>query len=312
MPSPARQLHDRRTKPRLEAGIYSREAFLPLGGALARHWPEYLIEALFLMSFVVLAGVVAALLETPGGVLRNALPDPVLRRALNGLAMGAITATLIYSPWGRRSGTHLNPAMTLAFFRLRKVGRWDLLFYLLAQFAGGAAGIAIARGLMGSEFEAISTSGITVPPSTASAAIVFVAEAAVAGWMMLVVLVATNHATWYRWAGLIYSLVIAVIVAFESPLSAFGVNPARTVVVTLSDGHWDLGWLAGGLALVAPILGMQLAVDAYRLLTGRTQVLCAKLAHNVEGRCIFKCQHPDQARSIALRAFHQKPHQRGS
>jgi aquaporin Z len=308
MPSPARQLHDRRTKPRLEVGMYSREAYLPLSGALARHWPEYLIEALFLMAFVVLAGIVAALLETPGGVLRNALPDAITRRVLNGLVMGAIVAALIYSPWGRRSGTHLNPAMTLAFFRLRKIGRWDLLFYLVAQFAGGAAGIAIARALMGPEFAAISASGITIQRSLSSEAIAFFAEATIAGWMMLVVLVATNHATWYRWAGLIYGLMIAMIVSFASPLSAFGMNPARTVATTLSDGSWDIAWLA----LVAPILGMQLAVDAYRLLTGRTQVLCAKLAHNVEGHCIFKCQHPDQARSMALQAFEQKRPQRGS
>ena len=308
MPSPARQLHDRRAQPRREAGLYSREAYLPLRGALSRHWPEYLIEALFLMVFVVLAGVVATLLETPGGVLRNALPDALARQVLNGLAMGAIAATLIYSPWGRRSGTHLNPAITLAFFRLRKVGRWDLVFYVLAQFAGGAAGIAIARALMGPGFEATSTSGITVPPGIGGEAVAFAAEAAIAAAMMLAVLFATNHTTLYRWAGALYGLLVAVYVIFVSPLSAFGINPARTVAATLSGTNWDSAWLA----LLAPILGMQLAVDAYRMLTGRTQVLCAKLAHNVAGHCIFKCQHPDQARAIALEAFQQKRHQRGS
>ena len=312
MTSPARQLHDRRAKPRPGAGagavMYSREAYLPLRGALARHWPEYVIEALFLMVFVVAAGIVAALLESPGGVLRNALPDALSRRVLNGLAMGTLAAILIYSPWGRRSGTHLNPAITLAFFRLRKVGRWDLVFYLVAQFTGGAVGIAIAHVLMGPGFETTSSSGITVASGVAGEAIAFVAETVIAAAMMLAVLVSTNHATLYRWAGALYGLLVAVYVVFVSPLSAFGMNPARTVAATLAGASWDGAWLA----LLAPVLGMQLAVDAYRLLTGRTQVLCAKLAHNVEGHCIFKCQHPDQARALARQAFQETRHPRES
>jgi aquaporin Z len=121
-------------------------------------------------------------------------------------------------------------------------------------------------------------------------------------------LVATNHATWYRWAGLIYGFMILMMVAFASPLSTFGMNPARTVATILADGSWHLVLLA----LVAPILGMQLAVDAYRLLTGRSQVLCAKFAHNLEGPCIFACQHPAQARSIALQVFEERLHPRES
>ena len=308
MPSPARQLHDRRTKPRHDAGVYSREAYLPLRGALTRHWPEYLIEALFLMGFVFGAGVVTTFFETPGSVLRGALPDAFMRHVSSGLTMGALTAALIYSPWGRRSGTHLNPAITLAFYRLGKVGRWDLLFYLIAQFAGGAAGIALVRAMMGDAFEAASATGLAIPSGLVGEAIAFAAETAIAAALMLAVLVATNHATLYRWTGAIVGLLVAVSVTFASPLSGFGTNPARTIAAMLSGGSWGGAWLA----LIAPILGMQLAIDAYRLLTGRSQVLCAKLAHNVEGRCIFKCQHPDQARAIALQAFRQKKPARGS
>ena len=81
------------------------------------------------------------------------------------------------------------------------------------------------------------------------------------------------------------------------PQTAISFNPASTVVISLADGRWD----GAALGLLAPVLGMLLAVDAYRLLTGREQIACAKLAHNLDGRCIFRCQHPDQARVLALK-----------
>ena len=48
----------------------------------------------------------------------------IVRRALMGLAIGATVMTLILSPWGKRSGGHVNPAMTRAFCRLGKLHHW--------------------------------------------------------------------------------------------------------------------------------------------------------------------------------------------
>ena len=47
-----------------------------------------------------------------------------------GLAMGLTAIGIIYSPWGKQSGAHLNPAVTLTFFRLGKVAPWDAVFYV--------------------------------------------------------------------------------------------------------------------------------------------------------------------------------------
>ena len=61
---------------------------------LRAHWPEYLMEAAGLGAFMVSAGLVATLLEHPASPLHQALPSPLLRRALMGIAMG-----LPQSPW---------------------------------------------------------------------------------------------------------------------------------------------------------------------------------------------------------------------
>ena len=57
--------------------------------------------------------------------------------------MGLTAMALIYSPWGKRSGAHMNPAVTLTFLRLGKIARWDALFFMVAQFIGGTLGVLL-------------------------------------------------------------------------------------------------------------------------------------------------------------------------
>ena len=79
--------------------------------ALRHHWPEYLIEAAGLGFFMISACSFAVALEHPASPLKELIPW-FPRRALMGLAMGATNVAIVYSPWGKRSGAHINPAMT--------------------------------------------------------------------------------------------------------------------------------------------------------------------------------------------------------
>ena len=283
---PGRLLRDRRAAPRPEPGIAPvAEADLPLAETLRRHWPEYAVEALFLAVFLLTAGMASSWMQGAAG------------GALAGIVTGLVLTGLVYSPWGRRSGSHLNPAITLAYLRLGKIRRWDALCYLVAQLGAGLAAVWLLRsGLL---------SPPTTPPSLLSASLgptnvwaAFVTELVLSAGAMLLILVTSNHARWFRWTGLLYGLLVMVIVACAQPLSGFGMNVARLLAVDLS-GAVGTVWLN----LLPPLLGMQLAVEAYRLFTGRSQVLCAKLAHNTHGRCIFRCQHPYQTRALAMAAI---------
>ena len=95
------------------------------------------------------AGLFTILLEHPSSPLRNAISDPFLRRMLIGIAMGCTAIVIVFSPLGKRSGAHFNPAVTLAFWRLGKVKGWDALFYIIAQFLGSIAGVLTWRFLHG-------------------------------------------------------------------------------------------------------------------------------------------------------------------
>src|SRR5580704_4386577 len=105
--------------------------------ALKEHWPEYLMEAAGLGIFMISACGFYALLEYPLSPVHQSIRDPVVRRILLGLARGLTAVGLIYSPWGKQSGAHFNPAVTLTFCWLGKVTAWDTCFYAVAHFLGG-------------------------------------------------------------------------------------------------------------------------------------------------------------------------------
>jgi len=109
------------------------------------NWHNYAIEAASLGAFMGSALGFTLLLEHPASPLHAALPNPLLRRALMGCAMGATLAALVYNPLGQRSGAHLNPIFTLTFWRLGKVSARDALGYAAAQFAGAVIKHTIFR-----------------------------------------------------------------------------------------------------------------------------------------------------------------------
>src|SRR5215472_13849506 len=160
-------------------GNYGTEA-ASLINAWRHHWPEYLIEATGLGVFMIVAGLCVVLLEHPASSLSQVIPSPDLRRAVIGIAMGSTAVAIIYSPWGRRSGAHLNPAVTLTFLRLGKVAPADALFYVLAQFAGGAAGTLLLAAVAGGRYTAPPVAAVATQPGRWGPLAALAAEIAIA------------------------------------------------------------------------------------------------------------------------------------
>jgi aquaporin Z len=145
-------------------------------GSLSQHWPEYLMEAWGLGTFMVSAGLFATLLEAKGSPLRRWLTSDFLRRALMGLAMGVTALGIFLSPWGQRSGAHINPAVTLTFWLLGKVGGWDAAFYASFQLLGGLAGVLLVRAIAGNAFTEAPVDWVVTVPGTRGPAAAFTAE----------------------------------------------------------------------------------------------------------------------------------------
>jgi aquaporin Z len=255
--------------------------------ALREHWPEYLMEAACLGAFMISAGLFTAILEYPNSSVRRALPNDFVRMALNGLAMGLTAILIIYSPWGARSGAHMNPAVTWTFFRVGKVKAWDALFYSIFQTLGGIAGVLLLKFTLGRVFTDEPVSYVITVPGRAGVAAAFVAEMAIACGMMLMVLFMTNSPKLARFTGLFGGTLVFLYITFEAPFSGMSINPARTVASAAPSGVWTAAWIY----FVAPIGGMLLAVELYHGLRPGARVACAKWNHDLRHRCIF-CGHP--------------------
>lgn len=265
--------------------------------ALREHWPEYLMEAWGLGVFMVSAGVFATLLWSPDSSISQMIGAEWGRRLVMGLAMGLTAVGIILSPWGRRSGAHLNPAVTLSFWRLGKVAGVDAAFYVVFQTMGGLAGVLVVWAVLGDAFAAAPVRFAVTVPGAAGAAVAFAAEAVMSGGLMLMVLVTSNHARLSRFTGIFAGMLLWLFIAVEAPYSGMSINPARTlasgVPARIHDGLW--------IYLSATIGGMLVAGELYRRWPSAPPVYCAKLDHHGHGRCIFKCRFNELLRAAGMK-----------
>ena len=251
--------------------------------AIKNHWPEYLIEAWCLGTFMVSACFFGVALFNPLSPL-IAL-DPMLRNILMGVAMGSTAAAIICSPWGKRSGAHFNPAVTGVFFRLGKIKREDAVFYMLAHFIGGFAGVMFSWSILGGLLADASVNFVVTVPGKYGIGTAFVAETIISFFMMTMILFTSNSARFARLTPYFAGLFVAAYIAFENPLSGMSMNPARTFASAAAANVWTGWWIY----FTAPPIAMLAASELFVRTKGLKAVICAKLHHQNTARCIFNC-----------------------
>jgi len=261
-----------------------------LAWSLKNHWPEYLCEALELGLFMISAGFFTILINHPSSPVHNSIGDPFLRRMLTGIAMGCTAIAIVFSPLGKRSGAHFNPAVTFTFWRLGKVKGWDALFYIVAQFIGGVAGVAIVAFFARERLAHPTVNFVATLPGSHGVALAFAAELLIAFILMTTVLIVSNTPHLARYTGIFAGFLVATFITFEGPFSGMSMNPARTFG-SAYIGHL---WMALWIYFTAPVIAMQLAAVLY--LRTKREVYCAKYHHHNNARCIFNCRFPELAK----------------
>lgn len=248
-----------------------------LAAAWRRHWPHYAAEAAGLAFFVSCGALLAVVLQHPASPIRQALWDnDLLRRGLQGIGMGLVIVAIVYSPWGRRSGAHINPAVTLAFWQLGKMRPVDAIWYVLAQAIGGLAAAMLMRLLLAPWYGHPTVNySLTLPVALPyGQRLAFGAEFIITFILMLVLLLALHSRRLKGLAGWLVGILIALYVWLETPYSGMSLNPARTVATAVAAGNYTGLWVY----LLAPVLATWLATVLFLRLHHGQELSCAIVA----------------------------------
>jgi aquaporin Z len=243
------------------------------------------MEALGLGIFMISACSFGVLLNHPASPVAQAIGNEALRRVLTGIAMGSTAIGIIFSPFGKRSGAHINPAVTLTYYRLGKIGTWDAAFYTLFQFIGAVGGVLVAFLVLGNLVAHQSVNYVATIPGPGGRLPAFGAEVLISFVLMAVILTVSNSKQLSHWTGLFAGALVAIYITVESPISGMSMNPARTFGSASIGQLWTALWIY----FTAPPLGMLVAAEAYKRLKPDRVVACAKLHHHNSSRCIFRC-----------------------
>jgi aquaporin Z len=249
------------------------------------HWREYLMEAGGLGIFMISACVFTVLFEHPESPLHQWIASVFIRRVIIGAGMGLTAIGLIYSPWGKQSGAHLNPSVTITFFRLGKLTRPDAFFYVLSQFVGAYLGVLVSTFVLRRWISHPAVNYAITVPGPKGASLAFAAELFISFVLMTMILFVSNGARFAEFTGVLAGILVATYISLEAPLSGMSMNPARTVGSALSAQVWKGWWIY----FTAPPIGMLAAAELHRRLRGAKGVVCAKLHHQNDKRCIFRC-----------------------
>ena len=231
------------------------EEFASAWDALRAHWPLYCYEAAELATFMIAACLVAVLMfRTLAGW------NPWVQRLGMGATMGSTAVGIILSPWGKASGAHFNPAISLTFYRLGKIGLYDLIGYVVFQFLGGAGGVGLSLLMAGRvRLADPRVNYVVTVPGLGGVGGAFAAELGMAALLVAVVLYTSNEARLARWTPYLMGVLITSYVVLLAPVSGFSINPARTV----GSAVWAQVWTALWVYFVAPVAGMLGAAEGY-------------------------------------------------
>ena len=196
---------------------------------------KYIAEFIgtFALSFIVLAAV------------SKLIPLPVAVPVIAGLTLGLFVYSI-----GALSGAHINPAVTIGLWSVKKINNKDAVSYLLAQVFAAAMAIVIARTL-GMVSPAPATMAFVAP--------LFFAEALGAFFFAFGIAAVVYGKVSDHVSGLVVGGSLTLGILMASAVGSAGIlNPA----VAFALNSVSLVYILG------PIAGSVVGFNAYRYLVG--------------------------------------------
>ena len=200
------------------------------------------------------------LVAAGGGVIR-VVSHGNLSLAMFAVAPGMMVMVIIYF-MGTVSGAHLNPAVTLAFAVRRNFPWHRVPGYILAQFVGGIAAVALLAAMFGK----VGLLGATVPGIGIADGKAMVMEMVLtAGLVNTILGTASGARNIGTNGGIAVGAYIALAGLWAAPISGASMNPVRSLAPDIVRGDFGTSWIY----VVGPVLGALIAVFFEWILRGK-------------------------------------------
>ena len=186
-----------------------------------------------------------------------------------GIAFAIAIAGAFYI-FGHISGCHINPAVTIALWAVKRLPGKDVVPYVISQLTGATLASISFVGVVGSRAATIGGSGATALFPDISYLQGIFNEIIISFILMLTVMALAVYERGSKpFSGLIIGLVVAGGIITTGNISGASFNPARTFgpyVANSLFGGPNL-WIMFPIYVIGPIIGTLLAAFTYTLLT---------------------------------------------
>jgi MIP family channel proteins len=192
----------------------------------------------------------------PGAAMVDAFSGGRLGPVGIALAFAFVITAVIFAT-GHISGAHINPAVTLAFWSVRRFPLSEALAYVIAQCGGAVLASLALQGMLGP----VGGMGATLPRIAVAPA--FAMEWLLSFALMFVIMAAaTDERSVGGSAALAVGLTVGFCALVGGPITGASMNPARSFGPALVGHLWQAHWIYW----LAPITGAMAGAHAYALL----------------------------------------------
>lgn len=152
------------------------------------------------------------------------------------LAFG-LAVTLCVASFGHLSGSHINPAVTIGFWSVRRFPGREVLPYIVAQCIGALASSTLLGWLLGP----VGNYGATIPALAIPQS--FVVEAGYSALLAFVIMAATDERAPAAVPPFAIGATVFAGALVTGPLTGGSFNPARSLGPAVLSNLWTAHWL---------------------------------------------------------------------
>lgn len=173
-----------------------------------------------------------------------------------GLVHALVLTAIVYAI-GYRSGSQVNPAVTIGLLVAKKIKGKEAAVYIAAQIIGAVIGAAVVYSIFGQDMSA----SVTLPLEDNIVRAVIL-EAVMTFTLVYVVLATTSSRNFKiaPLAGVAIGFTLGLNVMFGGAITGGSLNPARSFGPALIMGDFSFHWIYW----VAPIIGGLIAAGVYK------------------------------------------------